>query len=140
MAGSSCTLTSDSITNAGYDNRYHVRKIIVDWVGDSGTGAVPTLTLVDLYGYCIKAITNPGSTAPTDNYDIKLGDPNDTALDALAGALADRDTATTEAVYPAASGAATPCFLERGDYLLAVTGNSVNSATGRIILYLADFQ
>lgn len=139
MAVGTCTLTSDNITNHGYNNRYMVRKIIVDWVASSSDGSLPTLTLSNLYGFCIKAITNPGTTAPTDNYDIKLGDPNDTGVDALASALVDRDTANTEVVYPTASGACTPCFLEKGDYLLAITGNSVNSATGRLILYLADF-
>ncbi len=138
MAGSSNTLTSDSIINIGYSESKRVRKIIVDWVGDDATGAVPNLTLSNLQGYVIKAITNPGSTAPTSNYDIALGDPLDNSLDALASLLNNRSATVTEQVYTNVSGATTPIWLDKGDYVLSVTNNSVNSATGQIVLYLTD--
>lgn len=137
MAGT-ISVTSDSLENEGYSSRKHVRKVTVDWVADAADGSVPTLSLVNLYGYCLKVITNPGATAPTDNYDIILGDPADNALDALAGALANRDTANTEQVYPTASGSTIPVYLTKGDYVLTITNNAVNSATGRVILVLAD--
>lgn len=132
------SVTSDSIVNAGYSNRKRIRKIVIDWTADAAAATVPNLTLSNIYGYVIKAITNPGSTAPTANYDIALGDPEDTALDALAGALQNRHTSTTEQVYPTGSGSTVPIWLDKGDYTLSVSNNAVNSATGRIIFYLTD--
>lgn len=138
MAVGTVTLTRDILVNYGYNDRRNVREIQVDFVASSSDGSLPVLSLTNLYGYVLKVITNPGSTAPTDNWDILLGDPEDNALDALALAVKDRDTATTEAVYPVVSGAATPVWLAKGDYALTITGNSVNSATGRILIYLTD--
>ena len=113
-----------------------VKVITIDWTADAADASIPALS-IELEGWLVKAITNPGATAPTDNYDITLGDPADSALDALGGALMNRDTANSEQVYPVASGATTPIFL-CGTYSLAVAGNAVNSATGQIVLYVLD--
>lgn len=137
MAGS-ISVTSDSIVRVGYGDMRHIRKIVVDWTGDASDGTVPNLSMPNLYGYVIKAITNPGSTAPTANYDIALGDPEDSSLDALGSALANRSATVTEQAYPTVSGAAIPIWLDSGTYTLSVSNNSVNSATGRIIIYLSD--
>ncbi len=136
MAAGTCTVTSDTPINFGFRTTKMCRKVIVDWLGASSGGAVPTLDL-DLKGFVVKVITDPGSTAPTDNYDIVLKDPDDASFDAMGGKLVDRDTANSEHVYPVVTGAVLPVFL-CGTYTLAVTGNSVNSATGRIIFYLVD--
>lgn len=114
--------------------------VVITWVGDASDGSVPTKT-VGLYGYVEKVVTNPGSTAPTANYDIALGDPSDSALDALATALANRHTTTTEQVLPRIAGtigtvSSFPPFLS-GDYTVAVTNNSVASASGTIEIYLS---
>lgn len=135
MANSSISSVR-SMEKFGKDIMRHVEKVTIDWVADDADGSVPALSL-PLAGFLLKAITNPGSTAPTANYDIALGDPEDSALDAFAGALQNRHTTTTEQVYPLVTGAAIPIFLS-GTYSLALTNNSVNSATGRIILYLVD--
>lgn len=113
-----------------------IEKVTIDWVGDASDGSVPN-TNIDLYGFCIKAITNPGTTAPTANYDIAFGDPDDTGLDALAGALANRSASATEQVEPKISSAVLPSFLA-GTYQFQLSNNSVNSATGSCILYLVD--
>lgn len=118
-------------------NDERVEVVIIDWVADSADGSVPNTTVPKLYGFLIKAVTNPGAVAPTANYDIALGDPEDTALDACATLLMNRHTSTTEQVYPLISGAATPLFLA-GDYQFQLTNNSVNSATGRLLLYLVE--
>lgn len=135
MAGT-ITLASREKVNYGLSESKRCEIVTVSFVGDAANGTVPVLS-IPLYGYLLKVVTNPGSTAPTDNWDIALQDPADSALDAAAGKLVDRDTTTTEQVYPVVSGAVTPIFLA-GTYGLAVTGNSVNSATGDIILYLVD--
>jgi hypothetical protein len=84
----------------------------------------------------MKIVTNPGATAPTDNWDFVLNDSD--GVDVLGGAGANRDTANSEQVYPTISGATIPVWLEKGTYTLAMSGNSVNSATGTVTLYLKD--
>lgn len=69
-----------------------------DWISHtdgtvSGLAASATIT-----GTIVGVLTNPGSTAPTDNYDITLTDSN--GFDVLAGQGADRDTANTEMFCP----------------------------------------
>lgn len=130
------TSVSYSVVQYGLSADKRVRKVTVSFTADASDGSVPDTSLA-LNGFLIKAVTNPGSTAPTDNWDIALEDPDDSALDAAATLLNNRDTATTEQVYPLISGAATPIFLA-GTYGLAISGNSVNSATGVVILYLVD--
>lgn len=133
MAGT-CTITKRP-QKSPYGKEVSV--VVVDWVGDSADGSVPNTTITGLYGFLIKAVFNPGSTAPTSNYDIALGDPEDTTLDAAATLFNNRHTTTSEQVYPLITGAATPLFLA-GDYQFQLTNNSVNSATGRMILYLVE--
>jgi hypothetical protein len=130
-AGSS-TVTRTPLPNGG-------EKVVIAWTADAADGSVPTRS-ISLYGYVQKIVTNPGSTAPTTLYDMALGDPSDSALDALAGALANRHTTTTEQVYPAIAGtigtvSAFQVYLA-GTYLWALTNNSVNSATGTVEIYL----
>jgi hypothetical protein len=136
-AGSSSTLTSrETFKLISGAQVTVIEKLTIDWTADDADGSVPDLAVV-LNGYLIKAITNPGATAPTDNYDVTLEDPADNALDAAGGQLGNRDTANTEQVYPVVtSGALSPVLL-LGTYNVAVGGNSVNSATGRLILFIA---
>lgn len=129
------TITRDS-RKVGKDKVRTVEVVTIDWVADSSAATIPN-TSIDLGGYVFKAVTNPGATAPTDNYDIEIMDPEDSALDALAATLKDRDTANSEQVYPTVSGASIPIFLA-GTYTLKISNNAVNSASGRIQLYLSD--
>lgn len=136
-AGSSNAISLTEVKDYGLSSEAKRVKIVtIDWVADDADASVPDLEL-SLSGYLLKVVTNPGATAPTDQYDITFGDPSDSALDALGGALADRATATTEQVYPVVSGATTPIFLQ-GDYTLSLSNNAVNSASGQIVLYLVD--
>lgn len=130
------SISSRSKINIGINEGKRIEKVVVSWVGDAANGSVPALS-IPLNGWCIKVVTNPGSTAPIDNYDIALGDPDDSGLDALGGLLANRDTANSEQVYTTVSGSAVPILLA-GTYSLTVSNNSVNSATGDIIFYLSD--
>lgn len=135
MAGT-ITVTSREKVNYGLASSKYCEVVTVSFVGDAADGSVPVLS-VPLAGFLVKVVTNPGSTAPTANWDIALQDPEDSALDAAAGKLVDRHTTTSEQVYPLVTGAACPIFLA-GTYGLAVTNNAVNSATGKIVLYLVD--
>lgn len=136
MAGTiSVSSRSSDVIGKG-SSRKCVEKVVIDWVADAAAATVPDLVL-ELQGFIIKAITNPGATAPTDNYDITLGGPEDSALDVLGGALLNRDTANTEQVYPLITGAVIPVFVS-GSHTLSIANNAVNSASGRIVLYLVD--
>lgn len=126
------------VSSAGGKSAYH--KVVVSWVGDAADGTMPVIS-IPLYGTLVKVVTNPGSTAPTANYDIDLTDPSDSALSATSTALNNRHTTTTEQVYPLLAGSpgtvtAVPVVLA-GTYGLAITNNSQAGATGTIELYLA---
>lgn len=134
MAGSSMTFAYDDIGG--------IRRITADWVSDSATGAV-TGTTRKIVGTLIKGLTNPGATAPSDNYDIAITDEE--SHDVLAGCiaacqLANRDTTNTEEVYffllnsdaSALSMAAHPVV---ADVLTIAITNAGNSKVGRLVLY-----
>jgi hypothetical protein len=79
--------------------------------------------------------TDPGSTAPTDNYDLTITDAN--GLDVLQGVGANRHTTTTQMAAIVFSGTSVHPPVAMGDTLtLNVTNNSVNSATFTVKLYV----
>lgn len=111
----------------------HVRRIVVDWVGDAGDGTVPDTDLPRIEGRLMELTTNPGAVAPTDNYDVKITDAE--GVDRLQGVGVDRDTANTESAIPVYSGSTIHPVVSRSDVLtLKITGQAVHSATGRVIL------
>lgn len=119
----------------------HGQKVLVykiAWTASSVDGSVIDTTLLGVHGFMMKAVTNPGATAPTDNYDITIADTDDATLDAANSLLLNRDTATTEVVYPVGVTGATPLWFQPGNYVMSIAGNSVNSATGVIWLYFVD--
>jgi hypothetical protein len=119
----------------------------IDIVADSGDGSVDNITLgsssvalsdieqLRQKGYFLYAlVTDPGTTAPTDNYDITLNSvtPAGTAIDMLGGNGANRDEANTEyasmqVAYPVTNTTMT----------LTVSNNSVNSAQIKVLLFFA---
>ncbi len=111
-----------------------VRRIQIDWVADAAAATVPATAIPKFEGRLLALVTNPGATAPTDNYDITLID--DEGADRLQGVGANRDTTNTEQVPVVYSGSAVPPVVD-GDETLTFTlaGNAVNSALGRAILY-----
>jgi hypothetical protein len=109
-----------------------VERIVVDWTSDASGNA--DVSIANLYGYLIKVVTDPGATAPTDDYDITLVDEN--SVDAAASLLLNRDTANSETVYPTVSGAATPVFL-CGTHTFTVA-NAGNAKVGRAVLYVTE--
>jgi hypothetical protein len=111
--------------------KYH-RLITVSWTSAADGSA--SVALPNVNGWLIKAITDPGATAPTDNYDITLVD--EAGADAAEGLLANRDTANTETVYTLVTGAATPVFLS-GTVTFTVA-NAGDSKVGTCYLYVVD--
>lgn len=129
MAGT-LTVTRDP-RRFPYSGR-NAERIVVDWTSDASGNA--DVSIENMYGWCIKVLTNPDATAPTDNYDITLLDEN--GFDALEGKLVDRDTANNETVYPLVTGAATPVFL-CGTHTFTVA-NAGNAKVGRAIFYIVE--
>lgn len=139
MAGSSMTFTyDDGVDGAG--RRCGVSKVIVDWTSDSATGAV-TGTTRKIVGRLIKAVTDPGATAPSDDYDIDLTDSEGAnVLTPCQSTLENRDTANTEEVYFLVKDAAgTPLAQSLHpvvcDPLTIAVTNAGNSKVGQLILY-----
>lgn len=80
-----------------------VCKIQWSWTSTAG-GAAALATTKRFFGQVLALVTDPGSTAPTDNYDITITD--DDSYDVMQGAGADRDTANTETAVPTATSVA----------------------------------
>lgn len=111
-----------------------IRRLVIDWTADAADASVPSLLLPAIEGRLLALETNPGSTAPTDSYDIVVNDGE--GADRLVGAGADRDTADSAitAVAFASSSIHPPVSIDEA-LTLAISNNAVNSATGRVILY-----
>jgi hypothetical protein len=123
-------------TIKGTGNRREVvgEKIIVTATGDASDGSFPsTGTPVQLNGFLIRVVTNPGATAPTANYDVVINDEN--SIDVAQATLANRHTSNTEEVYPVPTSAASPPFVQ-GDHNIVITNSSVNSAIIVFTLYV----
>lgn len=77
-----------------------VKKIKVEWVSDGATGAVSGTTAQVYSGRFLGLITDPGGTAPDDNYTLTITD--DDAVDLLLGsATGNRDETNTEFIKEA---------------------------------------
>lgn len=125
-----------TVVLTSHNNVGGVRSIVVTATASSTDASFPTATLFslglnDISGAFVGLATNPGSTAPTDNYDITLVDGD--GLDRLNAVGMNRDTTTSERV--AVTGV--PYFTqgELGNLTLTIAGNAVNSAVVVITLY-----
>lgn len=128
--------TSVTKSSISYDGGKKVRVVELDWTGSTTDGSVPTKTIEKMHGFLMKMVTNPGSTAPTDNYDIAINDAD--GLDALITQGANRDTANTEAVYPVTAAGQLPLFFPPGTYYFALSNSTTLQATGVVKLYFVD--
>lgn len=91
----SCTVTGRDISR--------VRKITWTWTSATG-GTASLVTPEPVYGEVVALLTDPGTPAPTDNYDITITDAD--GYDVMQGAGANRDTANTETAVPTAKSVA----------------------------------
>lgn len=108
--------------------------VTLTWGTDTaGSATVAAKRLPTISGLIRALVTNPGSTAPTDNYDISLVDAQ--GADRLAGGGADRDTTNSETkVFDP------PIPVHESDTLdFTVSNNAVNNASGVAVLYIESF-
>ncbi len=142
MANSSTSVTYDDGQD-GAGRPGTIRKILIDFTTDDTTGSV-AVTTRKIVGELIKIVTDPGGTAPSDNYDVVLTDEEGVDLsvhmdDTAIAALIARDTANTEETYlpledTAGTGriAAWPVVCDK---LTVTVNNAGNAKTGQIIIY-----
>jgi hypothetical protein len=101
MAGTLVVTTTNARMNAVDFPTKHA-KVTLTWTSDASgdvTGNIAesyNSNLDRLKGWIVKITTNPGATAPTDNYDITLSDGD--SVDICNATLMNRDTATSETV------------------------------------------
>jgi len=112
-----------------------VGRIVATCTADVAAATFPATALPAFEGHLLSIITDPGATAPTDNYDITLPDAN--GFDRLQGVGANRDTAVTEeALIVYAATALHPSVALSDVLTLTIANNAVNSAVVVItILY-----
>ncbi len=107
------------------------QKITFAWTSVDGTGDAGKAqkTTTKYYtGELARLITDPGATAPTDDYDVVIND--DDGFDALLGAGANRDAVNTEQVLASSLG----CVVN-SKLTLSIT-NAGNAKVGTVYLYI----
>lgn len=119
MAG---TVTIDYGSSSG-----SIRSVTWSWLTDA-SGDANGVATVPLSGQALRFSTNPGSAAPTDDWDAVVNDKD--GVDVAAGVLANRDTSNSEQAYPAAN----TYHAFDGTLTLVVT-NGGNAKTGTITMY-----
>jgi hypothetical protein len=110
-------------------------KVLVTFTADADNSTVPDLNIVGFGGqWLCQIITNPGTTQPTDNYDIYL---KYEGSDLLGGAGVDRDTANTEIAYPIVDSVSgqRACVPVPGTLVFSLANNSVKSAVGTMEIH-----
>ena len=110
-----------------------VTYVLVTITADATDATVPDLVISGYRGqYICQIWTNPGTTQPTDNWDLYLKYDGG---DVLKAGGENRDTANTEVTYPIIQASSNGgCAYVPGDLTLSVSGNSVNSATATILM------
>lgn len=139
MAGSAMTFTQDK--------RGNLRRLICAWTSDDSTGAASGTT-AKIAGRFIKVVTDPGSAAPTANWDVVVTDENGLSpFDVCqnAAALIARHTTNTEETYLYLKNTdATPtgiaAFPVACGVLTVAVANAGNSKTGAITFYYENLE
>ena len=127
MAGASTTYEKEKVSANTEIHKF-------SFVADDGDGSVDSKVSLDpIHGFITRVVTNPGTPAPTADYDITLSDKD--AVDVLGGAGADRAAASSEQIMPLVGAVSVPCRVD-SPLTLAVSGNLVNSAEGEVVVYV----
>lgn len=123
---------NDSVCVQTYYQIGSIGKVVFDVTFDSGDGSFATTDLSKgIEGFILAIETNPGSPAPSNLYGVYFkNEEGGTVAFAL-----NRTTATTE-IISKSIGTYFNRPVKKDEVLnLGISGNSVNSATTKIILY-----
>lgn len=126
-ASTTATVTDSSSVPGGYI--WTITATADDTTGTFDDIALTAAQAAKLKGaYLYQVITNPGSTAPTDNWDVSMTNSDGTAgnpcvPDILGNQCLNRDTTNTEVCYPI------NYYYVDGILTASIDGNSTNSAT-----------
>jgi len=123
-----------SVTQSWTSVNEDVSVLTFSWTGDASGGAVTaTASESNIDGFVFLVVTNPGSTAPTPSYDITLTDAD--GVDIMGGKLADRSATASEQEIPKVGSGLGSRFVS-GTLTLNITNQSVNSATGTVLVFI----
>ena len=128
---------TESITMTLNEVNPRVFELKIAWIAASNGSLTAEDTNLEITGKlkgwsCFLGITDPGSTAPTDNYNVSVKDAY--GVDIFGGELDNRDTANSEQAVPLMD-VVYGARLVNTALTFDVTGNSVDSATGDVYLY-----
>ena len=106
----------------------------LEWTADVSDGSVPSLTTRHLGGTLWTVETVPGEiTPPTAGYGVTIS--NQYNRDLMGGTLAGRSSTQAQAASPLQNGVEWPARFY-GPLNVSVTGNTVPSAQGKILIWL----
>ncbi len=120
------TATIASETGPTHYGQFDVYSLVLT-VNSGGTNTTSMTKSFAGVVHCVE--TDPGTTAPSDNYDLTINDAR--GADIMGATMQNRDTATTEIVAPAVLDVPT-----YGLHTITSTGNTVLNATVTIYIYV----
>ena len=128
---------NDSTVVEVHNKLGQIRSLQLTIVLDSGDGSMDAYPITNKFeGRLMDLVTNPGTTAPDDNYDIVINDQH--GHDVLEGVGANRHTTTTQKVPVVYSGTGIHPVVDESDTLtIDITGNTTVSAETVVLLYYA---
>jgi len=112
-----------------YSSHATIRYVQWSWTSDASGDVSGTDTVV-VSGVALRWATNPGSTAPTDDYDIVVNDED--SIDIANGGLGNRDTSTSEHFIPGGDADPGAAFVGK---LSLVVSNAGNAKEGVLRMY-----
>ena len=112
-----------------YSSHETVKYVQWAWTSDA-SGDVSGTDTNTIDGQVLRWVTNPSSTAPTDDYDIVINDED--GIDIAAGVLGDRDTSNSEQVLTGGDAKDGAAFIGK---LSLVVSNAGNAKEGVLRMY-----
>jgi len=126
---------ADTVTETvAYDAYNKLTIATISWSDDTGNGVSQSLSKNYYNGWVIAVDTDPGTTAPTDNYDIEF--TTTTGGDIFENILYNRDTANSERIT-----LSNPVYMPGGTITLSIPDASQDANSGvttanKIVLYI----
>jgi hypothetical protein len=112
-----------------------IERINAAWTSESDGSQTQA---VNITGTILRVVTDPGATAPTDNYDLTA--PDEFGLDVFAGQGANRDTTNSEHFCPGvafADGTTTSVMpIALAGNVTFTIANAGDSKVGNIVVFV----